>query len=62
MAVRAMVAVVFGKDYRRHVRKAKAAARRAEAKDALRERDKRRAEFEQSFERAQQQLRKAARV
>jgi hypothetical protein len=65
MAVRAMVAAVFGKDYRRHVRKAKLAARRAEAEDASherREREERRAEFNRSYEQAQNQLRKAARV
>jgi hypothetical protein len=46
--VRAMVAIVFGKDYRRHLHRAKIAARRAE--------------FEQSFERAQQDRRRRARI
>jgi len=62
MAVRALVSVVFGKDYRRHIRKAKAAARREEAKQDEREREERRAEFNRSFEQAQNQLRKAARI
>jgi len=47
-AVRALVSVVFGKDYRRHIHRAKVAARRAE--------------FEDNFERAQAELRRGARV
>lgn len=48
LAVRALVSVVFGKDYRRHIHRAKVAARRAE--------------FEQAFERAQIQRARRARV
>lgn len=48
LAVRALVSVVFDKDYRRHIHRAKIAARRAE--------------FEQNFERAQSELRKGARI
>ena len=47
-AVRAMVAVVFAKDYRRHIHRAKVAARRAE--------------FEQAFEHAQRERARGARI
>lgn len=62
-SVRAFVAAVFGKDYRRHIRKARLAARRAQpCADERQARAQRREEFNRAFEQAQRDQAKGARI
>jgi len=62
-AVRALAAAVVGKDYRRHIHRAKVAARRKEAEaDERQERAIRREQINRAVERSPEIRRRAARI